>query len=100
LSRAPRLEPPEGAGQAAICPSIGTGNRFQCVCGADLGPATEDWKPRAHRRVVPAHTCGPHLTLHAELELREFACTECGTLLEIEVARCNQESLATIVLDG
>jgi N-methylhydantoinase B len=49
---------------------------------------------------VPAQACGPHLTLHAELELREFVCTECGTLLEIEVARRGQESLATIILDG
>jgi N-methylhydantoinase B len=49
---------------------------------------------------VPPQACGPHLTLHPELELREFACTECGTLLEVEVARRDQDSLATIVLDG
>jgi N-methylhydantoinase B len=70
------------------------------VCGADLGPASADWKRRAHRRVLPPQACGPHLTLHADLELREFACTECGTLLELEVARRDQDSLATIVLDA
>jgi acetone carboxylase gamma subunit len=37
--------------------------------------------------------------LDEELELREFACTECGTLLELEVARRGQDSIATIVLD-
>ncbi len=98
--RAPKAEPPESTGIAAVCPRIENGKRFRCLCGADLGPASEDWKPRAHRRVVPPQSLGPHLTLHAELELREFACTECGTLLEVEVARQGQESLATIVLEA
>jgi N-methylhydantoinase B len=99
LGRTPKAEPPEDAGIAVVCPRIGQGHRFRCLCGADLGPASENWKARAHRRVVPPQACGPHLTLHAELELREFACRECGTLLELEVARRDQESLATIVLE-
>ena len=33
----------------------------------------------------------PYLTLHTELELREFTCSACGTLLEVEVARKGQE---------
>ena len=98
--QAPKLDPPEATGQAAVCPSIENGRRFRCLCGADLGPTSEDWKPRASRRVVPPEACGPYLTLHTELELREFACAECGTLLELEVARRGQESLATIVLDA
>jgi len=49
---------------------------------------------------VAPQACGPHLTLHAELELREFVCADCGTLLEVEVARHGQESLATVLLDG
>ena len=85
---------------AAVCPRIENNKRFRCLCGADLGPASEDWKPRAYRRVVPPQACGPHLTLHTELELREFICGECGTMLEVEVARRGQESLATIVLDA
>jgi acetone carboxylase gamma subunit len=32
--------------------------------------------------------------------LREFCCSECGTLLEAEVARRGQEPLVTIVLDA
>jgi len=96
---APKAEPPQGDGMAAVCPRIENNKRFHCLCGADLGPASEDWKPRASRRVVPPQACGPHLTLHAELELREFICTDCGTLLEVEVARRGQESLATVVLD-
>ena len=84
---------------AAVCPRIDNG-KFRCICGNDLGPATEDWKPRARRRVLPAQACGPHLTLHTELELREFVCSECGTQLEVEVARRDQQSIATIILDA
>ena len=98
--RTPKAEPPENTGMAAVCPRIDDGKRFRCLCGADFGPATEDWKVRAHRRELVPQACGPHLTLHAELELREFVCADCGTLLEVEVARHGQESLATVVLDG
>ncbi len=94
-----KAEPPENTGLAAVCPRIDDGKRFRCLCGTDLGPATEDWKARAYRRQVAPSACGPHLTLHAELELREFVCADCGTLLELEVARHGQESLATVVLD-
>jgi N-methylhydantoinase B len=96
--RTAKAEPPDGNGLAAVCPVIDQAKRFRCLCGADLGPATESWKPRASRRTVPPQAFGPHITLHAELELREFYCSECGTLLEAEVARRGQESLATIVL--
>ena len=85
---------------AAVCPVIDKARRFRCLCGADLGPATESWKPRANARTVPPQAFGPHITLHDELELREFCCRECGTLLEAEVARRGQESLATIVLEA
>ena len=49
---------------------------------------------------MPPQAYGPHLTLRAELELREFCCDECGTLLEAEVARRGQKSLANIVLEA
>jgi N-methylhydantoinase B len=94
----PKSEPREATG--AICPRLENGKRWRCLCRADLGPAHEDWKARAHRRTVLPLACGPHLTLHAELELREFVCAECGTLLEVEVARQGHASLATMVLDA
>jgi acetone carboxylase gamma subunit len=34
-----------------------------------------------------------------ELELREFVCRDCGTLLEVEVARKGRDSIAAITLD-
>jgi N-methylhydantoinase B len=95
----PKAEPPLATGLAEVCPAIDTGKHFRCLCGADFGPATQDWKPHAQRRLRPPQAFSPYLTLHTELELREFSCTECGTLLEVEVARKGQESLATIVLD-
>ena len=98
--KAPKAEPPGSNGIASVCPMITEGKRFRCLCGTDLGPATQDWKPRAHRRTVLPQAYGPHVTLHADLELREFCCSECGTLLEAEVARRGQDSLATIVLDA
>jgi N-methylhydantoinase B len=91
--------PPQVDGLAEVCPKIDNGH-FRCLCGADFGPATQDWKARAQRKTIPPQACGPYLTLHAELELREFVCSECGTLLEIEVARLGQQSLETIVLDA
>jgi len=97
--KTPKADPPPATGLAEVNPAIDTGKHFRCLCGADFGPATQDWKPRAQRRLRPPRTFSPYLTLHTELELREFTCSACGTLLEIEVARKGQESLATIVLD-
>ena len=97
--RTPKAEPPQDRPGRSL-PAIDHAKHFRCLCGDDLGPATESWKPRASRRMVPAQACGPHITLHAELELREFGCGECGTLLEVEVARRGQEPLVTIVLDA
>jgi N-methylhydantoinase B len=97
--KTPKADPPPATGLAEVNPAIDTGKHFRCLCGADFGPATQDWKPRAQRRLRPPRTFSPYLTLHTELELREFTCSACGTLLEVEVARKGQESLATIVLD-
>ncbi len=97
--QAPKAEPPPAAGLAEVCPMIDDRKHFRCLCGADLGPATQDWKPRAQQRVRSPQMFSPYLTLHSDLELREFVCTACGTLLEVEVARKGQDSLATTVLD-
>src|SRR6202050_1959404 len=97
--QSPKAELPPATGLAEVCPVIDTSKHFRFLCGADFGPATQDWKPLAQRRLRPPQALSPYLTLHTELELREFTCTACGTLLEVEVARKGQESLATIVLD-
>jgi N-methylhydantoinase B len=95
----PKMDSSPETGLADVCPSIDAQKHFRCLCGADLGPATQDWKPRANMRRLAPEACGPYLTLHAELELREFVCRDCGTLLEVEVARQGQDSIAAIMLD-
>lgn len=69
----------------------------RCRCGHALGQGP-DWKPGAARRVVAPESHGPLITLHAELELREYACPACGTLLESEVARRGSAGLITAEL--
>ncbi len=72
--------------------------RFKCSCGCDLGSATDNWKEHARTNVVAPATLGRHMRTHAELEIREHVCVDCGSLLETEIARTNEASLATISL--
>ncbi|WP_423212525.1 hydantoinase B/oxoprolinase family protein [Paracoccus yeei] len=74
--------------------------RFRCGCGCDLGPATSDWKPQAITRAVAPSAYGPHIRTHADLELREHVCPDCGALLEAEVVRKGDASLSSLVLTG
>lgn len=76
------------------------GGRFRCACGADLGPATGDWKEMARTRTVEPAAWGPYIHLHPELEIREHACGTCATLLETEVVRIGQASLSTMSLSA
>lgn len=77
-------------------PSLRVDNgRFTCACGCDLGPAGGNWKDAAVTRTVEAERHGRYVLLHADLELREHACPDCGTLLESEVCRKDEESLVS-----
>ncbi|MGH6961167.1 MAG: hydantoinase B/oxoprolinase family protein [Dongiaceae bacterium] len=91
------LPPPQGA-QAVPAVSATRDGRFACRCGCDLGPASGNWKAQAYRRVLAAQDVGEHVALHAELELREFSCPECASLLEVEVVRKCSESLHDVAL--
>ncbi len=74
------------------------GERFACSCGCDLGPVAGDWKQAAQTRRVPPASYGPHIRTHAELELREHLCRDCGSLLEAEVVRKDEASLVSFAL--
>ncbi len=88
------------AGTTSDRPDLWVGEgRFRCCCSHDLGAADANWKDRAAMRTVAPETCGPHIRLHAELELREFSCPRCATLLELEVCRKDEASLWTMALD-
>jgi N-methylhydantoinase B len=47
-------------------------------------------------RRVEASEHGRYLLLHADLELREHICPGCGTMLESEVCRKDEESLNSV----
>lgn len=98
LGKAPTLAmPAEDA--ASLIPDVRVkGGRFRSVAGYDLGPATRDWKAQAHMRVVAPSAFGPLIRLHEQLEIREFICPASGSLLEVEVVRKDEESLATMQL--
>ncbi len=68
----------------------------RCRCGYELAAPDGDWKEGALTRVVDPAEHGPHVRLHAELELREHICPACARLLESEVARIGAPSLRTI----
>ena len=72
------------------------GGRFVCACGHDLGQSTGNWKDMAVTRRVEASEHGRYLLLHADLELREHICPGCGTMLESEVCRKDEESLNSV----
>jgi len=95
----PKREPPAEATNRSDF-YVGEDRHFHCCCGADYGRADGDWKAKAHRAVVPPSSCGPHIKLHEELELRAFSCTVCGTMLELEVCRRDEDSLRTVELLG
>jgi N-methylhydantoinase B len=75
-----------------------TQGRFACSCGCDLGSAAGNWKEKTRTNVVAPGELGRHIRTHAELEVREHVCLDCGSLLETEVARKREASLATISL--
>jgi N-methylhydantoinase B len=85
----------------ALAPDLRvSAGRFRCACGEDHGPSHSDWKQRASMRVIAPGGYGPLIRLHPDLEIREFVCGACATLLESEVVRKDQESLVTIALAG
>ncbi|CAN5188626.1 hydantoinase B/oxoprolinase family protein [soil metagenome] len=99
LGHTPKVPAPASEQEALLPDFHISGDRhFHCCCGADFGPATENWKPRAVMKRVEPASCGPHVRLHADLELRSFVCGDCGTLLEMEVCRHDEDSLWTVAL--
>jgi N-methylhydantoinase B len=67
------------------------GARYRCRCGHVLGPATENYKRLAAQARFPVQRIGPEVNPSHwngdRFELREFYCSGCFTLVEIEIAR-------------
>lgn len=75
-----------------------SGPRQECVIDGSRRTSTQipNRRPRCGmcRRAPAAPMSGPH----RELELREFCCPDCATLLELEVCRTDEESLWSLSL--
>ncbi|WP_019201129.1 hydantoinase B/oxoprolinase family protein [Tsukamurella sp. 1534] len=90
--------PAEPAGQE-IGPAMvrADGGAIRCRCGHGLGGAA-DWLAGTTRRTVEPGAHGRYIRLHRGLELREYACPGCGTLLDTAVARIGAPDVQTIEL--
>src|SRR5205807_8202820 len=95
---APKSPAPEPKEALPLDLAISADRHFHCACGADLGSVEANWKDKAARRKVTPESCGPHIRLHAELQLEEFCCPDCATLLELEVLRKDEQPLWTMAL--
>lgn len=67
------------------------GSYWVCQCGRTLAPAAENWKLSMATRITRAEH-RQTVTLHEQLEMREYACQSCGTLHGVEVARIGDPS--------
>lgn len=91
------MPPPQTVVPVPAVSVNGNGN-FACRCGAELGPMNGNWKQHTATRRLAAADIGEHLKLHEELEMREFSCPSCATLLELEVVRKDSASLHDVEL--
>ncbi|MSW97693.1 MAG: hypothetical protein F2808_04835, partial [Actinobacteria bacterium] len=74
--------------------SVNQDKTIRCSCGHSFGPGP-DWKAGSAKRVVPSVDHGRHVRTHVELEIREYSCPGCGTLLESNVSRIGAPDLIT-----
>lgn len=71
--------------------------RCRCrKCGHDLGPAEENFKDHAARKVRPIQTANPLIVdptifIDDEVVFRQYFCPGCATLLENEVVLAESE---------
>jgi N-methylhydantoinase B len=59
----------------------------RCVCGQSLGPARENWREYAARRLVPADDIINTPAIHDLVEIREYACPGCGSQHAVDICR-------------
>jgi len=76
------------------------GGRIACDCGQDLGPSDGNWKRHAARGLLEPADLGPRIRLHAELEIRGWACPGCGVLHSVEIAKRDDPPLHEVELEG
>ena len=70
--------------------SAGSRLAVRCKCGYDLGDVDKNWKEQSAINRVGAEAAGPRCKLHKDLEMLEFLCPHCGTLLSIDIKRIDE----------
>jgi N-methylhydantoinase A/oxoprolinase/acetone carboxylase beta subunit/N-methylhydantoinase B/oxoprolinase/acetone carboxylase alpha subunit/acetone carboxylase gamma subunit len=74
---------------------VAVDNHFavRCKCGYDLGGADRNWKEQAATLRVGPESAGPRRKLHKDLEIVEFICPECGTILSVDIKKKDEPIL-------
>lgn len=67
------------------------------ACGHSFGVGP-DWKSGAVRRIAEPRSHGRHVVVHEDLEIREYICPSCATLLESNVLRIGAADIVTTEL--
>lgn len=86
------------AAECAPAISASADGQWVCRCSEPLSAVEADWKAGARMRIIDPAVSGQRLLLHADLELREYCCPACATMLSIEVARRDQAALSEMEL--
>ncbi|HSI98213.1 MAG TPA: hydantoinase B/oxoprolinase family protein, partial [Gaiellaceae bacterium] len=61
------------------------GPHLACACGHSFGAAEDNWKLGAARLALHGSRTPLQIVVHEELELMQYLCPACGTLLSTEV---------------
>ncbi len=69
-----------------------------CRCGYRFGPADKNWKDAAAVQSVAPEALGPRRRLHRDLEIRQFICPSCATLLSTELYLKGEANLFDVEL--
>ncbi len=78
---------------------ISDGNVVTCSrCGHKFGSANENWKTYALRRSRGPKMGSSLIELAEELGIFEYVCPECGVLLDVEIAREEEDPLWDVQL--
>ncbi len=95
-----RGEPVGSIGLSLVLARTASGLQVECECGHVFGPARENWKERAARRILETADLPPGMTVHTDLELVQYLCPACGRQHAVDVQERGGPPLQDFRLDG